>query len=153
MPRSQFPGFSGCGMFLTTLLAFVVPQCCFPAHPAPFPSVWAPTKPMAPKSSSSLAQGCPLHKKTHPRVWIAQDLVPVVELDSNSWFPSPSQPVCPHSHFSPMHRAKLALVRAGEEPEFQGWLQGRGVGKSLQDLWSLQAERFMKAQKTSTGSS
>ena len=52
-----------------------------------------------------------------------------------------------------MHRAKLALVRAGEVPEFQGWLEGRGVGMSLWDMWGLQAERFMKAQKTSAGSS
>lgn len=97
-----------------------------------------------PPSQAQLIPGS-LHKKSQPRIWTAQDLVPVVNPDSNFWFPSSClSPLPPLPHA----QTELALVRAGEVPEFQGWLEGRGVGKSLWDMWGLQAERGMKTQKT-----
>lgn len=110
---SQSPGFSGSGIFLTLLLVFVVPQCCSLAHPASFPSVWAPTEP----SSAHPWLRATLSIK-NPSPGFRQLMVSlcggVRQQFLVSFILSCPLPLLLHA------QTKLVLVRAGEVPEFQG---------------------------------
>lgn len=113
-PWSQSPGFSGSGIFLSVLLVFVVPQCCSLAHPAPFPSVWAPTEP---SSAHPWLRAALSIKKSQPRVWTSSgshSCGGVRQQFLVSFILCCPLPLLPHA------QTKLALVRAGQVPEFQG---------------------------------